>query len=391
MGEGETCPEAPLLKPLRIAYILEATAGGTRKHLRELVSGMCSHGHAVMVIVNQGREPDFGEDISWYKGEGCEAAVIPMGRNIAPLKDAIALFRIVCALRRFKPDVIHTHAAKAGALGRLASLFIPHTAVVHTPHTLPYDWAEGAASTAYRLLEAGFGRLTDAEVALTHAQAQRMVEARTVKLGTPPRIIVNGAGRAAGLAKDAVQKRWDIKPGEIVVAQIARLAPQKACWVFVEAAARVKAENARFVLMGDGPLKDEIAKNAISRGLGPGRFKMLGYVPHAEHYYSGIDILVLTSFYEGLSYVVLEAMAAGLPVVAPRIPGMDEVITNGRSGILVPVGDASATAEAISRLIADGKLREMLGENAREEVETRFTAQGFIKKHVELYEGLASS
>lgn len=375
------------MKPLRIAYVLEATAGGTRKHLRELVSGMCSHGHAVMVVVNQGREPDFGEDITWYKGQGCEVAVIPMGRNIQPLKDAIALLRIARALRRFKPDVIHTHAAKAGALGRLASLFVPHAAVVHTPHTLPYDWAEGAVSAVYRLLEAGFGRLTDAAVALTNAQARRMIEARTVKLGTEPRVIANGVSKAAGLARDEVRKRWDIKPGEIVVAQVARLAPQKACGVFVEAAARVKEDKARFILMGDGPLKDVIARDAASLGLGPGKFRMAGYVPHAEHYYAGIDILVLTSLYEGLSYVVLEGMSAGLPVIAPGIPGMDEVIEDGRSGILAPVGDAPATAEAISRLISDRGLRETLGDNARKEVETRFTSRRFIEEHLRLYEG----
>ena len=193
---------------LRIAYILEATGGGTRKHLAELVSGARAQGHEILVIANSGRDPDFGDDIASYAAKGCTVNVVPMHREICPFSDAAALFNIVKHLKRFKPDVIHTHAAKAGALGRIASLFLPKVAVIHTPHTLPFEWAQGWRRLVYRLLEAAFGRLSDAIIALTNAQATTITSARMLKLGRTPAVIPNGVSRTAGLSREETRRRW---------------------------------------------------------------------------------------------------------------------------------------------------------------------------------------
>jgi glycosyltransferase involved in cell wall biosynthesis len=377
-----------LKRPPRIAYILEATGGGTRKHLRHLVSAVKPAGFDVLLIVSQGRDPDFADDILQYKAVGCAVEVIPMRREVSPASDFGALVRIARRLIRFQPDIIHTHSAKAGALGRLAALLIPHARVIHTPHTLPFEWAGGFTKFAYRAIEIMLGRITDAAVALTRAQASLMKASRVLTLGKEPALIPNGVSMPQVLSREEVRKRWGLKPEEVAVVQVARLAPQKACGTFIEAASGMHAAGTRFFLVGDGPLRGQLEDQVRKYGMSDERFKFLGYVPHAERFFSGIDILVLTSLYEGLPYTALEAMAAGLPVVAPRIPGMEEIIDEGRTGMLVSVGDAEAAAKAIEALVVDAKLRQTLAANARADVKARFTERDFAEGHLRLYSTL---
>lgn len=372
-------------RPPRIAYVLEATGGGTRKHLRHLVSAVKSAGFDVLLIVSQGRDPDFAGDILQYRAAGCTVEVLPMRREVSPASDFGAFVQIICRLVHFRPDIIHTHSAKAGALGRLAALLVPHARVIHTPHTLPFEWAGGLAGHIYRAIEITLGRITDATVALTQAQASLMKASRVLPFGKEPVLIRNGVSTPQTLPREEVRKRWMLKPEEAAVAQVARLAPQKACGTFIEAASRVRATGIRFFLIGDGPLRGHLEDQVHMHGLPEERFKFLGYIPHAERFFSGIDVLVLTSLYEGLPYTVLEAMAVGLPVVAPRISGMEEIVNEGRTGVLVDVGDPEATAKAIGALVADAGYRQTLAANARADVEKRFTEQEFSEKHLSLY------
>ena len=379
-----------MTRPLRIAFVLEATAGGTRKHLRELVRGLVATGFEVMAVVSKGRDVDFGDDIAWYGAMGCKVAVVPMVREIRPWEDMKALARIWVHMRHFKPDVIHTHAAKGGALGRLAALSWRRAAVVHTPHTLPCEWANGWRKHLYRAVDAMLGRMSDRLIALTNAQKNTMLAARLTAVHKSPTVIPNGVDTWAGLSRSEARRKLGAAEQDVVVAQTARLEPQKACNVFIEAAGTTRDERARFVVLGDGSLRKKLEETAAA-GPAAGRITFMGYVQHAERYYSGIDVMVLTSLYEGLPYVVLEAMAAGLAVIAPDIPGMDEVVQDGRTGLLVPVGDAGKTAAAVARLVNDEALRHALGAAAREEVHERFPAAAFIKRHRALYEKLVEN
>ncbi|MBN1808543.1 MAG: glycosyltransferase family 4 protein [Planctomycetes bacterium] len=375
---------------LRTAYILEATAGGTRKHMLHLVSAARSAGHEVCIIVNAGRDPDFGDDIDYFRKSGCVVHVVDMVREISPWTDLRALGEITRLLKRFRPHIVHTHAAKAGALGRMAASRLAYARVVHTPHTLPYEWADGTRSIVYRCMETFLGRLTHAMVALTRAQQASIRAAHVVMNRTPVEVIHNGVLAPETIPPADARKFMNVGPADTVIAQVARLAPQKACRVFAEAAALLGKPGFRFVLFGDGPMRAELTDKVAQLGLPAGRFTFMGYVPHAERYYSGVDIMVLTSLYEGLPYVALEAMACGLPVIAPHIPGMSEVIDDGISGILVPVENASATAEAVRLLADDAELRQDMGRNGRRRVVREFNHAVFVENHLELYNRLAA-
>ena len=171
-----------------------------------------------------------------------------------------------------------------------------------------------------------------------------------------------------------------------VVGFAGRLVAQKDPGVFVDAAAQVATARggARFVVIGDGP--ERAALEASARRLGiADRITFLGHRADALELYAGLDLLVLTSRYEGLPFTVLEAMGLGVPVVAPRIPGMDEAVADGVTGRLVEVGQPRALGTAISDLLSRRELRESMGRAARARALERFSPGDMVRKTVDLY------
>lgn len=379
------------LAGLRIAYVLEATAGGTRKHVRELAFAAQRAGAQVLLAVSPGREPDYGDDIAAFREAGMQVALIPMRREISPLRDFACALRLWRVLSRFAPHLVHTHAAKAGALARSLAPLMRGTGFVHTPHTLPFEWAGQPHAAFYRLIEACLGRFTDAFVALTNSQKERLLAARVAKPGKVV-TIPNGIGQVQAFARDFVRRRWQMSDEETLVVQVARLAPQKACGTFIEAANRLRdLKGLRCVLIGDGPMRQELEARRRTLGLADERFRFAGYLPRAWMYFTGADIVVLSSLYEGLPYVVLEAMSLGVPVIASDIAGIREIIESGRDGLLVPAGDAAALAAAIGRLAASAEMRRDLAAAGQRKVRCAYRHDVFIRSHLALYHNLAAS
>jgi glycosyltransferase involved in cell wall biosynthesis len=156
-----------------------------------------------------------------------------------------------------------------------------------------------------------------------------------------------------------------VSSDDIVVGTVALFKAQKGLSFLVEAARLATAVNPRlrFLHMGDGPLRDEIARQIAAAGLGD-RFRLLGRVPDPVRLLSGLDMFALPSIWEGLPIALLEAMSAGLPAVGTAVSGIEEVIEHNRSGLLVPPADAGALASAILSLASDPALQRRLAEGA---------------------------
>jgi glycosyltransferase involved in cell wall biosynthesis len=177
-------------------------------------------------------------------------------------------------------------------------------------------------------------------------------------------------------------------PGPLV-AFSGRLAGQKNPALFIEAAARIARAHpgARFVVIGDGPERPRLEEAAGAAGLAP-RLKFLGPREDARDLYPGADVMVFTSRYEGLPFTVLEAMAAGIPVVAPRIPGMDEAVVDGGTGRLLESSGAEDYAAAVLALLSDAPARARMGHAARVRVLERFSARGMAARTAAAYADL---
>jgi len=376
---------------IKLALALESTAGGTRKHVRELALGLGSSEFEVHLVASFIRSREMLIDLPALTRRGVRVHVVPMHRSITPADDGVALGRQVRLFGRERFDVVHTHSAKAGFLGRLAAHLAGVGRVVHTPHVWPFQWARGPARTLYYRLERLAARWCDALVCVGPGQRAVGVASR---VASEEKLVVieNGVDATAydpaGRRKDA-RAMLDLLPGELAVGMVARIAPQKGVGKFLEAAAAVtrKRRDVRFFLAGSGPLERRMHERARSLGLGPARLDFLGHREDVAGLYAAFDVFALSSLYEGLPYVILEAMAARLPVVATRAPGIEDVVEDGVTGRLAPLDDSAAIARALLDLLADGDARSRMGGEARRRVEERFRLADFLDAHARLYRG----
>ncbi len=378
---------------LKVAICLESTIGGTRKHVRELALGLDPRRFEVHLVVSLRRGREILHDLPAISRRGVRMHVVPMSRAISPVEDARSLARLLRLFRRERFDVVHTHSAKAGFLGRYAARAADVPTVIHTPHVWPFQWAGGAARRIYYRLERRAAKWCDRLVCVGPGQrefgaASRVAGADEAKLvvipnGIDPGVVDRSADRAG------VRAELGVMPGQLAVGMVARLAPQKGVGRFLDAAAIIARErgDVRFLLVGSGPLERRVRQRARRLGLGPARLALLGHREDVPRLCSGFDVFALSSLYEGLPYVLLEAMAARLAVVATRVSGVEDVIEDGVTGHLAPPGDSRAIAGVISALIDDAGARHALGQAARQRVEKDFPTGRFVEAHARLYEG----
>jgi 2-deoxystreptamine N-acetyl-D-glucosaminyltransferase/2-deoxystreptamine glucosyltransferase len=297
---------------------------------------------------------------------GRGARVRRTGLPVARLRQLWALAALPAVLRAGPVDVVHAHQGEdlaALPLARLAARRhrCPLVVTVHCSvgHTL-----RGRAPRA-RLLRAVGARLERA--ALRNADAVLVLTQRSAAAarhdGVPAdRVHVIPSGFDPALFGGPARPRH----GRPRIGYVGRLAPQKRADLLVEAFGRLTGD-AELVVVGDGPDRDLVARLAAASPAA-GRIALRGFVEHAAvpGVLAGLDVLVLPSAYEEMGSVLVEAMAAGLPVVASAVGGIPEVVRDGRSGLLVPPGDAGALAAALDRLVADPALRARLAAGARE-------------------------
>jgi glycosyltransferase involved in cell wall biosynthesis len=377
--------------PVRILHVLEATIGGTREHLLQIAERLDARRFELSFAVSTLRDPRFTRDIERLRRRGFAVHVIPMKRAIRPVSDAACLWRLWRLMRRERFDVVHTHGSKAGILGRVAARLARVPRVIHTGHTFAFQWNRGLKGSFFVAIERLAARLADTIIAVSPAQKALALSLRLC----PERklvVIENGVDvsrHPAAIDKAAKRAQLDLTSVGLLVGMVARLVPQKGCEHYVDAALRVLTHRSdvQFLLIGEGELEGRI-RGQIARLRITDHVKLLGHRDDAAEIYPLLDVFVLSSLWEGLPYAVLEAMAAGLPVVASRVPGVEDIVRHGETGYLTNIEDPDDIAGRILELLADEGLRERMGRRGRELVEQHYTIDEFIGRLSELYNGV---
>ena len=330
------------------------------------------------------------------RASGAAMARVPGLRpELRPPDDARALGSLVRAIRRLRPDIVDTHTAKAGMLGRLAAVLAgqPRPKIVHTYHGHVLEGYFGPVKNAtFRELERRLGSVSDALIGVSSATVDDLV-----RLGVAPRekfrVIPIGLDldpflNATSDDGAAFRAEAGVQDGEVLLTFVGRLVPIKRVDVLLRAVAAARAAGApvRLAVVGDGELRPELERLAAELGIA-GQVWFAGYRGDMLPVATGSDIAVLSSDNEGTPVSLIEGGAAGKPAVATLVGGVADVVTP-ETGFLVPQRDTKAFAEALVHLAQDRELRMQMGQRARTAVAQRFSADRLAEDMDLLYREL---
>ncbi len=316
-------------------------------------------------------------------------------RPIRPIDDLRALFALTRLLARLRPMIVHTHSSKAGILGRWAAGLAGVPIVIHSIHGFGFTkYQHPLVRRGLIALERSAARFTTRFFAVSEADRRRGIE---LGLFSEERSTVIRSGiDLEGLRRtheDRASKKRELgfEPAQSLVGMVAPLKPQKAPLDFVRVAALVHQARpgVGFLLVGDGELRRAVEAEVERLGLA-GVFRLAGWRRDVAEIMQCLDVFVLTSLWEGLPRVYLEALSSGLPVVGTRVDGAAEVIQDGINGFLVEPGDVRALAGRVGHLLGHGEERREMGERARS-LPIQFDIREMVRQHEGEYERLLMS
>lgn len=365
---------------MKIAYVVTRAEpiGGAQIHVRDLAVSLREQGHMPTILTGGG-----GPFIDVLRATGIPVVILPhLTVPIHPIRDWRALRELRAALGDVRPQLIAVHSSKAGILGRLAgrSLGIPTLLTAHGWNFTPGISAVPAA--VYRQIERSAGPLASRIIAVSEFDRQLALEAR---ITTEDRIVTVHNGMPD--RPPDLRAEPDRTPVRLVM--VARFGRQKDHGTLLRALAGLQHHPWELDLIGDGPLMAEMELLAASLGIG-GRVRFLGQRLDVDEILARAQVSLLVTNWEGLPLSILEAMRAGLPVVASSVAGIGEAVSDGETGYLVPRGDVALVRDRVERLLVDPGLRLRLGRGGRTRYERHFTLEHFVARTLAVYEEVLS-
>jgi glycosyltransferase involved in cell wall biosynthesis len=357
-------------EPRILRVITRLNVGGPATHVLLADRGLRERGWQTLLLHGQ-VEPDEAEvDLSSVEEEGLPIRRIPtLARPIRPVADARAFAAIVRAIRQHRPQIIHSHLSKAGLIARSAAMASSSAARVHTFHGTVFGGYFGDRSSAAIVRAERFlGARTSRVIALSERQRDELVDNR---IAPPERIRIVPLGldleRFGRLDRAAARSQLDEPSDAFLVVAIGRLVPIKRIDRLVRAFAILagRVANARLAIVGDGAERPGLEALVAELGLGS-RVRFAGWQADTPAWYAAADVVALTSDREGTPLALIEAAAAGRPVVAGDVGGVADVVLDGLTGFVVGPADEAAFADRLGRLAVDPELRRQLGQAAPE-------------------------
>lgn len=383
--------------PSVVRVIARLNVGGPAIHVINLTAGLADSYPTLLITGHV--DPSEGDMLPDAVARGVPLEVIPeLGRSVRPWQDVVALVKLVRLFRRIRPEIVHTHTAKAGTLGRIAALLARVPVRVHTFHGHVFHGYFGNVTTRLVLqVERLLARFTTRIVTVSAGQAAELVEKYRICGHGRVEVVPLGL-ELERFAPEAIaplrgEFRHEIAAEETsIITIVGRMVPVKNHSLFLRAAAELTARgyDCTFVIVGSG--EEEARVRALARELRIAqRVRFTGWRRDLPRIYADSDIVVLTSDNEGTPVSVIEALAAGCAVAATDVGGVREVLDNGRLGSLCRAGDASALATVISQLLDDPATRMAIGGRGSREMPLRFGVGRLLTDVSALYGRLLAS
>ena len=355
------------------------------------------------------------------KSMGIEPIILPeLQREVAPWRDRGAYRKIKALIRKVRPDIVHTHAAKAGAVGRLAASELGVKAIVHTFHGHVFHSYFGPVRTAlYKNIERFLATRSSRIIAISERQEQELVEEHRICEASKVSVVPLGFDLVR-FQEDQQRKRaifrkvYGIAEDEIAIGIIGRLVPVKNHLLFLDVIAETRKRTGRKIrafIVGDGEMREALQQKVNDLGLsqvsapylnGHGLAHMLNGKPivapaavtftswlkEVDFVHAGVDIVMLTSLNEGTPASLIEAQAANRPVVSTRVGGIENVVRSGITGLLSESGDRNGLRDHLIALVENDALRKELGLQGWHHVKERFHYSRLVTDMAGLYDSL---
>jgi glycosyltransferase involved in cell wall biosynthesis len=336
---------------------------------------------------------------------GIQPITIPeMMRDISIKSDGKAFQKISKLIDWFQPDIVHTHASKAGALGRIAAFRKNVPVVVHTFHgNVFHSYFNKAKTQAYITIERQLAARSSAVIAISPLQKKELTE--TFKVATKEKVEVIPLGfdldrfqSHQEIKRNRFRKKYNIDDDELAIGIIGRLVNIKNHALFLQVAKQTLLDSdkkLRFLVIGDGDLKDELVRNAnqlnlsVSNGKGTkAEITFTSWIKDIDEAIAGLDIIVMTSKNEGTPVSLIEAQAGNKAIVTTDVGGIKDIIIPNESGLVSPSENEDLMTKNLLRIINDEKLRLEMGNAGSKFVKNRFTYQRLANDMDLLYQKL---
>jgi glycosyltransferase involved in cell wall biosynthesis len=387
------------MKILRI--ITRLNIGGPSIHVALLQRELTRAGHTCLLATGQiGHEEG---NMEYLCDEfGVSPISIPgMGRDPSLISDIAALWALTMLMRKEKPDVVHTHTAKAGTLGRIAAILVGVPVRVHTFHGHVFNSYFSTFSTfLFRTIETFLGLFTHRIIAISELQKKDLTETYHIVVENKCSVIPLGFDLTPFSRIASTRYSREEVAEKLTVGWVGRFVPIKDPQLFVEIVRLMKSRHPEIAyrMFGDGELKPNIEAAIIEFSLGRS-LSLTGWQQNVEAIYSDLSLVVLTSLNEGTPVALIEAMSAGIPIIAPAVGGIRDLMSGPArphvkgwdefdNGLLMTDRDPHKFAEAISYLLLQRQLRRRMGIAGQHFALSRFNVARLTYEIASLYEHL---
>ncbi len=381
-------PGLTMEQPIRVLRVIaRLNVGGPALHVAYLTRGLADRGYETMLVAGQIGTAEGSMEYA-ARELGVEPVLLPvLQRDIAAGPDVAAIRRVRDLIREFRPHVLHTHTAKAGAVGRTAAAIARVSdppVIVHTFHGHVLRGYFGPVRTGmFRQVERSLATRTDRLIAVSPEVRDDLVAERiapfekfeVIRLG------LDLAERATPdpLSAAALRASLGVPDSALLIGWLGRMTEIKRVETLLAAFAELRARgiDAHLVLAGDGPLRSDLERLACDLGVAECAH-FLGMQRHVASIYGAADVVALTSANEGTPVSLIESLAAGTAAVSTDVGGVRDVVRDGETGLLVPMGDVEAIASAFERLALDPGLRKRLAHTAQSDVRKRYSVERLL-------------
>jgi glycosyltransferase involved in cell wall biosynthesis len=368
-------------------------AGGAQKIVLELIRKLPQEQFDIHLLsgVETGKEGSY-----WPEAENLlPSENIHRIKNLVrapnPFKDFKAYKKLCQIFKKIRPDIVHTHTSKAGVIGRMAACKMKIPRVVHSTHGLIYEdeanipgIKKGLMLKTFLLADRYVGKYTDYLITLSE---QETGSALKLGLAAPSKIKSISNGIALQKLAEIQRLPSDWEKDELCLGIAGRLASEKGHALLLNSFKSLADyfPSLKLKIAGSGPLKEHLM--ALSKNLGlEERVEFCGYQKDMVAFLRQVDIFVLSSHYEGFGLVLVEAMAAGIPVVATDVGGVAEVVVDGQTGLVVPPGQEDELAMGLEYFLTHRNLCYQFGQKGREHVMERFSLKHMVDEHLKIYQ-----